>query len=115
MSWLALLLIAWLVGLWWWTSLKRRERAQVLGRNACQRAGVQFLDETVAMKGLRIIRRRGRRYLAFDYGFDFSADGIGRRSGTLTLVRYQPFQIHLDLEERSVSIVEGEQEEETRD
>ena len=40
----------------WWDGLKKRERAVGAARRVCAQAGVQFLDDSVALRRLRLRR-----------------------------------------------------------
>jgi hypothetical protein len=79
---LVLMLIAWI----WLDAARAREFATVLARRHCERRGLQFLDETVALvrvglrwtnEGLRVRRM---------YRFDFSLEGTGRRFGFILMI-----------------------------
>jgi len=72
-------------GLWyWWDALRSRELARIAGRRACERAGVQFLDDTVARSRLRLRRNgRGRLLLSRRYAFEFTSDGEHRYPGSV--------------------------------
>lgn len=62
------------------------ERAGELGRNACNAAGVQWLDDSVHAIGLRPCRRDdGRLGWERTFRFDYSADGQERRTGRMVL------------------------------
>ena len=62
------------------------ERATELGRNACQAADVQWLDQSVHALGLRLCRLPNG-WLGFErtFRFDYSHDGIERHSGRMVL------------------------------
>ena len=85
-SLLPLLLI--LIALYVWHDvLRARERARLLAHDLCARAGVQLLDQTVALRRLRLQRVPHRGVLVRRcYGFDFSTDGADRRRGSLDLL-----------------------------
>lgn len=79
---LVLMLIAWI----WLGGARAREFATVLARRHCANKGLQFLDETVSMArfgirwtgdGLRIRRM---------YRFEFSLEGVGRRTGYILVL-----------------------------
>ncbi|THF66236.1 DUF3301 domain-containing protein [Pseudothauera nasutitermitis] len=72
---------------WFWlASLKAREAAMRGARAACQREGVQLLDETVACRSLRLDRdEQGRATLARVYDFEYSDSGVDRHRGSLML------------------------------
>src|SRR5271155_4797651 len=77
------LAVAYLV---WHSSLEAREAANRIAREACSRAVVQFLDETVAFAGFRLRRdQSGRRRLLRTYTFDYTNDGFERAQGFIVL------------------------------
>ena len=83
------LLIVFLVGWLWLDTLRAREMALGLVRRACDRRGVQLLDQTVALGrlGLRWTARGLRLRRA--YRFEYSDEGVGRQTGHLVLVGLQ--------------------------
>ena len=89
-------------GWFWFDSLRARERAVALGREACERDRLQFLDETVLCTRTRPARDAdGRVRLRRMYRFEFSDDGVNRRTGHLVLLgaeleslELEPFLLH---------------------
>ena len=84
--------------IWFWLdSLRAREIATGIGRAACQRHGVQFLDYTVSL------HRLGLRWLADGvrlrriYRFDYSEEGAGRHSGHITMLGIQLEELSMGL------------------
>ena len=77
-----------IAGIWFWIdSLRARERALAAGRSACQRYGVQLLDETVQFVKLRLARDdEGRLRLRRSYRFEFSDTGDNRRHGAIVML-----------------------------
>ncbi len=74
-------------GWFWYDSMRARERALRAGRSACERDGLQFLDETVLCTRTRPARDSdGRVRLRRCYRFEFSDDGVRRRSGSMVLL-----------------------------
>ena len=73
--------------LWFDGSRRAADRAQEIGRRACRRAGVQWLDESVHASGLRI-RRKADGWLGLerDFRFEYSRDGSDRHVGSLSLL-----------------------------
>ncbi len=71
---------------YWNATRAAAERAVALGRNACEAAGVIWLDQSVHASGLRLRRNEDGR-LGFErtFRFDYSYDGIERHSGRLVL------------------------------
>ena len=86
--WEAVALLA-LVGgaLFWVDSLRARERAVIAGRAACERYGLQLLDDTVAIAQLRLARDDdGRLRLRRTYAFEFTDTGNNRRRGAIVML-----------------------------
>ena len=79
----------------------RLEADPEVGRQACNKAGVQFLDDTVASTHLALARdASGRRILRRTYRFEFSETGNNRREGQVIMlgdrvetVSMEPYQI----------------------
>lgn len=86
--WEAVALAAILAAVFVWVdSLRAREHALKAGRAACQRYGLQFLDDTVACSRLRVSRDQdGRVRLARTYTFEFSDTGDNRRHGAIQML-----------------------------
>jgi hypothetical protein len=81
----ALLIVA--LGWLWYDSMRARERALTAGRQACERDGLQFLDETVQIVKLWPARdAAGRLVLRRTYRFEFSDDGVRRRGGSVVIL-----------------------------
>ena len=71
----------------WQNALRARELARVLSHNLCARVGVQLLDQTVALRRLRLQRIPGEGLrLRRCYGFEVSTDGHDRLRGSLDLL-----------------------------
>jgi hypothetical protein len=82
---LVLLFLGWL----WLDSARAREFANTLAQRYCENRGLQFLDQTVSLarvglrwtsSGLRIRRM---------FRFEFSLEGMGRRSGYVLMLGTQ--------------------------
>ena len=81
------LLVIGVVILWFDGSRRAADRAQEIGRRACRRAGVQWLDESVHSTGFRIRRGEdGRLGLERHYRFEYSRDGNDRHAGSMSLL-----------------------------
>jgi uncharacterized protein DUF3301 len=90
---LLFLLALWLV----WDTLRAREYANTAMRNACERRGYLFLDDTVSLHGIRPVRDAdGRVRLRRDYRFQYSDTGHNRRDGSITLVGEAVSALELD-------------------
>lgn len=94
----ALAMLAWL----WFDSMRARERAVAAGARACEREGLQFLDETVECVSLRPVRAgSGQVALKRVYRFEFSDNGDNRRAGSISMLGgevesliLEPFLLH---------------------
>ncbi|MEO8998106.1 MAG: DUF3301 domain-containing protein [Rhodanobacter sp.] len=82
---LLLLVLGAIVGLWLKLSVAR-ERAVQVARQQCQQHGLQLLDETVGLRGVRVRRVNGLRMLERCYGFEVSIDGHDREPGRLWMI-----------------------------
>lgn len=71
---------------YWSSARAAAERAEVLGREACRTAGVQWLDQTVHATGLRLRRQdSGRLGWERSFRFDYSLDGLDRHVGRMVM------------------------------
>ncbi|OGA21737.1 MAG: hypothetical protein A3H34_00380 [Betaproteobacteria bacterium RIFCSPLOWO2_02_FULL_67_19] len=85
----------------WADSLRARERALKAGRSACERYGLQFLDDTVSFARLRLARDdEGRLRIKRTYTFEFSDTGNNRRDGSIVMLgeelrdlQFEPYRL----------------------
>jgi hypothetical protein len=71
----------------WLDSIKVREGAVRAAKAACAAEGLQFLDDTVAIAALKLVRdQRGRLTLQRTYEFEYSDTGDNRIKGSVLLV-----------------------------
>jgi hypothetical protein len=63
------------------------------GQDYCEKMGWQFLDETVALKSIRVRRNRYGWALVRCYAFEYSPDGIRRLKGEM--ITRRPWQAPL--------------------
>ena len=96
--WEAAALLAIGAGLAFWIdSLRARERALAAGRAACERSGLQLLDETVAGAGLRLARNdNGELRIRRVFVFEFSDNGNNRRRGSVVVLGAQVQDLYLE-------------------
>ena len=87
MSDLLILMIVGSLGWAYWSAARgAAERAEELGRDACNAAGVQWLDQTVHASGLRLRRGDdGRLGCERTFRFEYSEEGDDRHVGRLVL------------------------------
>ena len=68
----------------WHDALKAREQARLLSQRLCTEAGVQLLDQTIALQRIGVARGNdGWLHLRRRYRFEISTDGMDRHAGTL--------------------------------
>lgn len=101
-DYLLAILVLLLIGWFWLDSLRARELATGICRAACAQRDVQFLDQTVALLHLGVRRTAGGLRLQRVYRFEFSEEGVGRRSGHLVLLALNLEEISLGLPERPI-------------
>jgi hypothetical protein len=85
MSNLLVVFLLLLLGWFWLDSLRAREIATEICKTACSQRELQFLDQTVALKRLGLAWRSEGVRIRRVYRFDFSEEGVGRRSGYLVM------------------------------
>lgn len=82
----ALILLAACIGVWIWRGMGLHDQALLIARGHCKKAGVQLLDESVALSRLRPGRSlRGRPGLLRRYAFEFTVTGERRYTGFVEL------------------------------
>jgi hypothetical protein len=92
---LALLAI---LGWLWLDGLKARDAAIAAARKACLADGLQLLDDTVSITGLKPARDDdGRLLLQRDYTFEYSDTGDNRRRGGVTLLGHEVMLVNVGL------------------
>jgi hypothetical protein len=75
---------------------RMHEKADRVVRRYCEQNGLQFLDGTVAFKGMRL--ERLRLHFCRSYRFDYSLNSADRYQGLLTLCgeHIQSFRVNPD-------------------
>ncbi len=103
MSWEILLLgLLGVAGWYWYAGMHVREQAIAVGRRTCGEAGVQFLDDSVALSRTRLARNSsGQLQFQRDYRFEFSDTGNNRRPGVVRMLGDRVEWIGLDGEWQS--------------
>jgi hypothetical protein len=86
--------LAWL----WLDSLKVREAAVRAAKEICAAEGLLFLDDTVAIAGIRLARGEdGRVRLQRAYDFEFSDTGNNRLKGSVVMLGYRLMLLNVGL------------------
>lgn len=71
----------------WWDGLQKRELAVRAARAVCERAGVQFLDDSVAVSRMKLKRDSNQRARIYrEFSFDYSSAGDDRQAGRVYLL-----------------------------
>jgi Protein of unknown function (DUF3301) len=83
------------LGTWYW-SVAGRELVLAISREVCRDLKLQRLDDSVALRGLRIVRD-SRLTVERRYEFEFSTDGADRRCGVVALRGSRLTWVKLDL------------------
>lgn len=86
MTWFEFLLAIFLVvGFFYWLdAMRARGIARLSGKHACDKAGLIFLDDTVALNKIRFRRDGlGRLGVYREYCFEFTSDGSQRYNGEI--------------------------------
>ena len=94
---LLLMLVAWI----WVTGARAREFATQLARRHCRQRQLQFLDETVALARMGIRWTSEGIRMRRMYRFEFSLEGVGRRTAYILTIgnRLEAIDDGLDVEE----------------
>ena len=83
---------------WYWLdAMRSQEMARRIGRDACLKADVLLLDDTVALARIRL-RRNGAGHISLyrEYRFEFTSDGSQRYGGSLALLGRQLQDVQLE-------------------
>jgi hypothetical protein len=87
----------WLMLWYWWDTMQSKEVARTAGKQACHNAQVQFLDDTVALKKLRLRRgTNGRLQFQRLFVFEFTSDGSCRYQGRISLYGKYIHKVEMD-------------------
>lgn len=92
----ALMLLVAAIGAWIWRGMGLHDQALLIARRHCRQAGVQLLDESVALTRLRPARGRwGRPGLRRRYAFEFTVTGERRYAGFVEMQGRHLFRVEL--------------------
>jgi hypothetical protein len=82
---------------WWVMSMQARETALKAGKRASMAAGVQFLDDTLELRRVRLLRNDlGQLAVLREYRFEFSDTGDNRRAGLVTVMGGRTRSVELE-------------------
>ncbi|WP_298219406.1 DUF3301 domain-containing protein [Halothiobacillus sp.] len=85
------------MSVFWWQQDTFHRRALALAKSACDRAGVQLLDDSVGMRRLRLRRSNGHFIIERHFGFEFSPSGAARYPGLIVFYGSGVHSVDLDL------------------
>jgi hypothetical protein len=89
--------LAWL----WLDSLKAREAAVKAGRAACEAEGRLFLDDTVSIEELKLVRDAGGQvHIQRAYAFEHSDTGDNRLKGSVVLLGHRVMLLNVGVSPR---------------
>jgi len=88
--------------LYWLDSIRAKEIATQHAKSACKKVLLEFLDDTVLIKKVRLRRNvQGQLSIYREYEFEFSSTGEFRYKGQVRLlgkylldVEMEPYQFH---------------------
>lgn len=85
-----------LFAIWWQNGMRCKEIAGNAAKRECDRAGLQYLDQTVQQERLSMSRDpAGAWHLWRDYRFDYSPDGLERERGRILLLGHRVIAVNL--------------------
>jgi hypothetical protein len=109
-STLIALIVLLVIVLLWMDGARAREFATALVDELCRRRGLQLLDGTVSVARVGIRRSpQGLRFRRM-FRFEFSAEGVGRRTGYLLLIGTDVEKVIFDLAEQPRASPQGTDE-----
>ena len=83
--------------LYWLDGIRAKEIATENARASCKKVLLEFLDDTVLLKKLRLRRNSlGRLMLYREYQFEFSSTGLHRYKGVVRLLGKFPIDIEME-------------------
>lgn len=78
--------------------IRVREMAIAIGKRACERHDVQFLDGSAALSRVGLRRDGGTLKILRTYQFEFSDSGDNRRKAYISMLGAQLFLMRMNLE-----------------
>jgi len=94
---LVVLLLFGLGGWYWLAAMSAKEYAHQVSSNACKQAQLNFLDDSVVLKKIRLRRDTEGRIMIYRwYEFEFTSDGSERYKGDVRLLGQRVLEVRLD-------------------
>jgi len=92
-----LLLVFGAIGVTWFHNRRAQEIAIARCRQACQNAGLQFLDDVAPIARFKLVRDdRGTIRLQRLYTFEYTTASGERRSGSLVMLGHKPVALQIE-------------------
>lgn len=93
--------------IYWLDSLRAKEIATLNASQACQKLLLEFLDDTVVIKKIRLRRNiQGSLMIYRDYEFEFASSGEFRYKGHVRLLGQ--YVLDVDMERYQFNDIEAE-------
>lgn len=85
-----------IIAMLWVDQRRVQELAVARSRRACEAAGVQFLDDTAALRGIKLMRdAQGVIRLWRRFTFDYSSGRGDRQQGMIVMLGNSPIALEL--------------------
>jgi hypothetical protein len=98
------LLVAGVVVALWLDALAARETAAFRSRRLCEESGLQWLDQSIVLQRIGLVRVDGRLALKRSYRFEVSFDGSDRHQASISLHGRRVANYTLPVREQAVSV-----------
>ena len=108
---------------YWLDSIRAKENATEHAKNACKKVLIEFLDDTVLIKKVRL-RRNSQGHLSIyrEYEFEFSSSGEFRYKGRVSLlgkylidVEMYAYKVHEEQDVLQKPVITNEQGDKSND
>ena len=91
---------------YWFDGIRAKENATVHAKAACKKVLIEFLDDTVLIKKVRLRRNsQGRLSIYREYEFEFSSTGEFRYKGLVRLLG--KYLVDVEMEAYKFNDIEG--------
>ncbi len=94
------LIILGAISLLWLDGARARELATGIAKETCRRRGFQLLDQTVSLSRMALRRTADGLRFRRMFRFDYSVEGVGRRTGHILLLGVRLESVDLGLPEQ---------------
>jgi len=96
MELLIIILLVFLIA-YWLDSIRAKENATQYAKDSCKKSLLEFLDDTVSIKKVRLLRNvNGQLSIYREYQFEFSSTGKFRYKGCVRLLGHQLIGVEME-------------------